>query len=149
MNLSYCYLRLISNGKLTGRTNAQESCADFNAEFYNLMLYTTASSRLLVPFDLEEFDVIVVGGGNAGLCAALAASSHVDRVLLVEKAPIGDRGGNTKYTRDVRFAHDDNPFTTGPYSDEEFLDDILKVTARGTNLELNGWRGRGFGGRDR
>jgi len=45
------------------------------------------------------FDVIVVGGGNAGFSAATAAAQHgAKRVLVVEKAPEHDAGGNTYYT---------------------------------------------------
>lgn len=45
------------------------------------------------------FDVIIVGGGNAGFSAATAAAQHgAKRVLVVEKAPEHDAGGNTYYT---------------------------------------------------
>jgi glycine/D-amino acid oxidase-like deaminating enzyme len=45
------------------------------------------------------FDVIVVGGGNAGFSAATtAAQQGAKRVLVVEKAPVYDAGGNTYYT---------------------------------------------------
>lgn len=51
-----------------------------------------------MKFD-EIFDVVVVGGGNAGFSAATtAAQAGSDRVLLVEKAPEGDAGGNTYFT---------------------------------------------------
>ena len=51
-----------------------------------------------MKFD-EVFDVVVVGGGNAGFSAATtAAQAGSDRVLLVEKAPEGDAGGNTYFT---------------------------------------------------
>jgi tricarballylate dehydrogenase len=45
-----------------------------------------------------EYDVIVAGAGNAGLCAALAASEAGGRVLVLEKAPRELRGGNTYFT---------------------------------------------------
>ena len=44
------------------------------------------------------FDVIVVGGGNAAMCAALSAREKGARVLLMEKATPEDRGGNCPYT---------------------------------------------------
>lgn len=86
--------------------------------------------------NVSEFGVIVVGGGNAGLCAALTAAENAKDVLLLERAPLEFRGGDTKYTRDIRYAHEKDTFTTGPYSEEEFLNDILKVTHEETNIEL-------------
>lgn len=43
----------------------------------------------------EIFDVVVVGGGNAGFAAATSAAQEGARVLLIEKAPLDDAGGNT------------------------------------------------------
>ena len=47
---------------------------------------------------MESFDVVVVGAGNAGLCAALSAREAGARVLVLEKAPRAERGGNTAFT---------------------------------------------------
>ena len=44
------------------------------------------------------YDAIVVGGGNAALCAALSAREHGAKVLLLERAPEDQRGGNSSYT---------------------------------------------------
>ena len=41
---------------------------------------------------MDGQDVIVIGGGNAGLCAALAAAERKARVLLLERAPTEARG---------------------------------------------------------
>jgi tricarballylate dehydrogenase len=56
--------------------------------------------------DRGGFDVVVVGGGNAALCAALAAREAGGRVLLLEKAPLHERGGNSFFTAGgFRFTH--------------------------------------------
>src|SRR5688572_4065883 len=47
---------------------------------------------------MHEYDVVVVGAGNAGLCAALAAQESGARVRAIEKAPRAERGGNTAVT---------------------------------------------------
>jgi tricarballylate dehydrogenase len=57
------------------------------------------------PTDRERFDVVVVGAGNAGLSAAIAARDAGARVLVLEKAPEAERGGDTAYTGGLfRFA---------------------------------------------
>lgn len=77
----------------------------------------------------DAFDVVVVGGGNAGLVAAISARHHTASVLLLERAPAWRRGGNSRHTRDIRYAHGrEEPFTTGEaYPEEELLDDLLRV----------------------
>jgi len=85
----------------------------------------------------DVFDVIVVGGGNAALCAALEARRQARRVLLLERAPVHMRGGNTRHTRNIRCAHAaDAPYTTGEYSEEEFLEDLHKVGGGVANPEF-------------
>jgi tricarballylate dehydrogenase len=85
----------------------------------------------------RRFDVLVVGGGNAALCAAISASRTGASVLVLEAAPKFYRGGNTRHTRNMRCAHDSATGTlTGPYTEEEFFDDLLRVTGGQTDVQL-------------
>ena len=69
----------------------------------------------------RKFDVLVIGGGNAALCAAISARRAGASVLVVEGAPKFYRGGNTRHTRNMRCAHDAaTEMLTGPYTEEEY-----------------------------
>jgi tricarballylate dehydrogenase len=86
---------------------------------------------------MDVYDVIVVGGGNAALCAALAARHIVPRVLVLERAPEYMRGGNTRHTRNIRCSHPAaDQYFSGPYSEEEHLQDLIGVTGGPANLDL-------------
>jgi len=81
--------------------------------------------------------VLVAGGGNAALCAAISASRAGASVLVLEAAPRFYRGGNSRHTRNMRCAHDSATGTlTGPYTEEEFFDDLLRVTGGHTDVQL-------------
>jgi tricarballylate dehydrogenase len=85
----------------------------------------------------RRFDVLVVGGGNAALCAAISARRSGASVLVLEAAPKFYRGGNTRHTRNMRCAHDAaTEILTGPYTEEEFWEDLLRVTGGQTDEEL-------------
>jgi tricarballylate dehydrogenase len=85
----------------------------------------------------RKYDVLVVGGGNAALCAAIAARRAGASVLVLEAAPKFYRGGNTRHTRNMRCAHDRATDTlSGPYSEEEFWSDLLQVTEGHTDEQL-------------
>jgi tricarballylate dehydrogenase len=85
----------------------------------------------------RRYDVLIVGGGNAGLCAALTARESGASVLLLESAPRHYRGGNSRHTRNLRYLHDAaDGIMTGPYREDEFWDDLLRVTAGQTNERL-------------
>jgi tricarballylate dehydrogenase len=85
----------------------------------------------------EPFDVVVLGGGNAALTAAISAARAGRRVVVLEGAPKFYRGGNTRHTRNLRCSHDGTaPTMTGPYDPEEFLDDIYRVTGGQTDKRL-------------
>src|SRR6202171_1664725 len=85
----------------------------------------------------RKFDVLVIGGGNAALCAAISARRAGASVLVLEGAPKFYRGGNTRHTRNMRCAHDAaTEILTGPYTEEEFWNDLLVVTGGQTDEEL-------------
>lgn len=83
------------------------------------------------------FDIVVIGGGNAALCAAIVAAEAGARVLILEAAPKAYRGGNSRHTRNFRCMHD-GPL--GPlvdsYSEDEYLSDLMKVTGGKTDETL-------------
>ena len=98
-------------------------------------------------------DVVIVGGGNAALCAALAAAEHGVSVLVLERAPEDEAGGNSRFTagamRCVYDGVDDlkalMPDLTeqeiaqtdfGTYTEDQFFDDMYRVTEYRTDPEL-------------
>ena len=82
-------------------------------------------------------DVLVIGGGNAALCAALMAREAGASVLLLEAAPKEWRGGNSSHTRNIRAMHDQpEDVMLESYSEEEYWQDVLKVTSGHTDEKL-------------
>ena len=82
-------------------------------------------------------DVLVIGGGNAALCAALMAREAGASVLLLEAAPRAWRGGNSQHTRNLRCMHDaPQDVLVEAYPEEEFWQDLLKVTGGQTDEKL-------------
>ena len=99
--------------------------------------------------------VIVVGGGNAALCAAIGAREQGADVLVLERAPFELRGGNSRFTAGgMRFAYrgseEIRTLVTelspeelartdfGLYSRESFYDDMGRITSYRTDPELAG-----------
>ena len=105
--------------------------------------------------DAQTWDVIVVGAGNAALCAALSAAEQGAKVLVLEKATLEDRGGNSTFTAGgFRFCHDGiedlrsdilDDMTSGEYdsignlpplSEESFLEILMRVTEHNAEEDL-------------
>jgi tricarballylate dehydrogenase len=85
----------------------------------------------------RTYDVLVVGGGNAALCAAITARRAGASVLIVESAPKAFRGGNSRHTRNFRSMHErPTAVLTEAYPEEEYWQDLLKVTGGQTDERL-------------
>jgi tricarballylate dehydrogenase len=99
------------------------------------------------------YDVVVVGAGNAALSAALSAREHGARVLVLERAPVHARGGNTYFTGGgLRFAYDGREdirrvipdmseteaaaVDVGSYPQAQYYSDLMRVTEGLADQEL-------------
>lgn len=85
----------------------------------------------------DLYDIAVVGGGNAALCAAITAAEAGARVIILEGAPLPYRGGNSRHTRNFRCMHR-GPMSplTGAYVEEEYFNDLMLVTKGKTDEHL-------------
>src|SRR6202158_4015970 len=99
-----------------------------------------------------EYDVVVVGAGNAGMCAALAARENGARVLVLEAAPFDERGGNSRYTAGaLRFVYNgvddllklcdlsEQELATsdfGTYTQDKYYDDLGRLTDYKSNPDM-------------
>ena len=102
---------------------------------------------------MKTYDVVVVGKGNAALCAALSARDKGATVAMLEAAPVDESGGNSRFAGGVmRFAYskveelqqiteipDDEAKNTDWDSNtiDEFYDDLYRVTAFRTDPNLS------------
>lgn len=86
---------------------------------------------------LVNFDILVVGGGHAGLTAAITAAELGARVCVLESAPKFYRGGNSRHTRNLRPMHDGPVLSlSGTYGEEEYWEDLRRVTEGQTDEPL-------------
>jgi tricarballylate dehydrogenase len=102
---------------------------------------------------MAQYDIVVVGAGNAALCAALAAREKGASVLVLERAPPAERGGNSAFTAGaMRVVYDgvddlrrlmpdltDDEIARsdfGAYTEAQFYDDMHRVTEYRTDAEL-------------
>jgi len=93
----------------------------------------------------EQVDIVIVGAGNAAMCAALSARESGAEVAILERAPIEESGGNSRFTAGaIRCVYDgvddlrrlmpdltdqeiaDTDF--GTYTEDQFFDDMGRVT---------------------
>ena len=101
----------------------------------------------------NRFDVIVAGAGNAAMCAALAAREEGARVLVLEKAPYEERGGNSAFSGGLfEFAHqgleDVMPLVPeltpveaerldmGPYTADTYYENLMRISEERADPEL-------------
>jgi len=101
----------------------------------------------------QHCDVAIVGAGNAAMCAALSARECGASVVVLERAPEDEAGGNTAFTAGaIRFAYDGiddlrelMPDLTeeeiartdfGSYTEDQFFDDMARVTENRTDPDL-------------
>ncbi len=92
---------------------------------------------LSIDDEQDAYDVAVLGGGNAGLSAALTAREAGARVIVVESAPRHFRGGNSRHTRNLRCMHTGHsPLLADLYPEDEFVSDLLRVSGPETDETL-------------
>lgn len=92
----------------------------------------------------DQFDIVVMGAGNAGLCAAISAAEYGKKVLILERAPANFRGGNSYFTGglmrvpynglpDIKqlipdlSEEEERSIEVGQYTADDFYEDILRL----------------------
>jgi tricarballylate dehydrogenase len=96
-----------------------------------------ADRRRIMSETGDIADVLVVGGGCAALCAAIAARRHGASVRMVEHAPAALRGGNARHARNFRIMHDQPEwYVPDAYGEDAFFRDLVRVTGGATDEPL-------------
>ena len=102
---------------------------------------------------IKNYDVLVIGAGNAGFAAAHAAREHGVSVAVLECSPQDEAGGNSSFTAgamrvvyngvdDLKalmpdLSEDEIKNTDfGTYTEEQFFDDMGHVTEYRTDPDL-------------
>jgi tricarballylate dehydrogenase len=94
-------------------------------------------SRPPVSEQFPVFDVLIAGGGNAAMCAALSARESGATVVVAECAPQHMRAGNSRHARNFRCMHAaPTSVLMDAYTEEEYFNDLRQVTAGQTDEEL-------------
>ncbi|MBK7725360.1 MAG: FAD-dependent tricarballylate dehydrogenase TcuA [Dehalococcoidia bacterium] len=84
-----------------------------------------------------ETGVLVVGGGIAGLSTAISARQSGAETILIEKAPIEGRGGNTRFAdAQMRFPHEADEFGPRDYSVDDMFEDLMRISRGRANPDL-------------
>lgn len=101
----------------------------------------------------SHYDLVVVGAGNAALCAAISAREKGAKVLVLERAPEHKRGGNSYFTDGaIRVAYNNlnnirkiipeltdeeaAEIAMPEYSDSDYYDDLMRVTEGKSDPDL-------------
>ena len=89
------------------------------------------------PMPEIECDVVVIGGGIAGLSAAISAMDNGAEVILLEKAPKLQRGGNTAIAdAQIRYPHEPDEYCPTGQTKEDFFNAFVRVSRGRANREL-------------
>jgi tricarballylate dehydrogenase len=84
-----------------------------------------------------DTDVVVIGGGISGLCAAISAREAGASPILIEKSPRAERGGNTRFAdAQMRFPHVADEYGKRDYTPAEMIDDLMRISRGRANPEL-------------
>lgn len=84
-----------------------------------------------------DCDVLVAGSGISGLSAAIAARENGAEVILIEKSPLKERGGNTKFAdAQIRYPHRADEFHPRDYTEDDYRNDFLRISQGRANPEL-------------